>query len=403
MNIIGKRWNNFDVLEIQGRIDGLTSAELKRYIDQTAVAGQRKIILDFAGVTFMSSAGLRIIIHARKSLSAIGGELIMIAVPAQVSEVFRVSGMDHFIRILPDFQSLLESLDQGSVDLQPQVIDLDGLHCEWLKLSDKPGGCFMTGNPGKLTDASFEEPDNVVISPSEMKFGAGLAALGEIFADFKPVFGEAIIIGHHFFSYPAVVRPMVDYTFYSSGSDYFFNFLYGFGFTGDFSGILRFDASGDYPDITRLAGAVGKMTSARLFGVVILAMSGGLQWMHLKKTPVAEHPIQSGSVFDTDHFHEWFNFSPEEDDLNKTIIACGVVAMEKNDIPDGLQQVFPAEGNLHLHAAVFENGLWSNDIKEFGSELMRVANDFEIQKVVHLLPSSRLINGYIGIINLENS
>jgi hypothetical protein len=56
---------------------------------------------------------------------------------------------------------------------------------------------------------------------------------------------------------------------------------------------------------------------------------------------------------------------------------------------------------MHLHGIVFENGLLSRDIRDFETELARVARDFRAEKVVHLLPSSRLKSGFIGIINLD--
>ena len=59
MEIVSKKWNDFDVLDLQGRIDGLTSAGLKRAIDQSAIEGRRNLVLDFSHVSYMSSAGLR--------------------------------------------------------------------------------------------------------------------------------------------------------------------------------------------------------------------------------------------------------------------------------------------------------------------------------------------------------
>lgn len=75
MEIARKTWNVFDVLEIQGRIDGLTSAALKHSIDQATVDGRRNLVLDFTGVSNKSSAGLRVILQSHKALNQIGGKL----------------------------------------------------------------------------------------------------------------------------------------------------------------------------------------------------------------------------------------------------------------------------------------------------------------------------------------
>ncbi|MCK9204610.1 MAG: STAS domain-containing protein [Bacteroidales bacterium] len=403
MNIITKTWNTFHVLEIQGRIDGLTAADLKRSFDQHTAAGRQKLILDFSGVTFMSSAGLRVIIHIHKSLKPIGGELVLIAVPVQVREVFRVSGMDPFLTIFPDFQPLMEKVGTLKADPTIHTIEIEGMSFEWRPLSDQPGKCFLIGDPGKINNASFEEKDNIMIRPSEITYGTGLAALGEVFGEYQSLYGESVVIGHHFFSYPAVEKPMVDFSYNTPDSDQHLNFLYGLGINGKFSGVLRFESFVESPDFTKLIHLAGKMATTPCFAVVIMGTSCGIQWMHLKKPPVLIHHLSKGSIFDSNLFHDWMNFSPEEDDLNKTIIACGIASQSAQEIPPGMKRFFPKEGNMHLHAAVFENGLWSNNIVDFEPELLRIAREFEVEKVVHLLPVSRLKTGYIGIINLENN
>ncbi len=403
MNILSKRWNNCIVLEIQGRIDGISAPELKGLFDQHAASGDRIIILDFSDVSYMSSAGLRVLVQGRKSLKPIGGELILVAIPELVREVFRVSGMDHFLTILPDYQAVQRSIQTDAMDQAGVITEHDGSQYEWKKLSDSHGHYFIIGSTENLSRAAYQQCDNRVVKPSQIHFGFGLAALGDAYNDFKSLYGETVIIGHHFFSYPAVERSRVDFSFFQPGADHSFNFLYGLGIQGSFSGVLRFDSSQEPVDLGKLAEVAGMMTEAPLFAVVILAKSGGVQWMHLKKAPISENNPEKESIFDAGHFHRWMNFTPETDDFNKTMIACGVVVKNIRNVPSDMKHLFPGDGNMHLHAAICENGLWSNDIRNFEVELMRIVTDFNIQKVVHLLPASRLVNGYIGIIDLEKN
>jgi anti-anti-sigma factor len=401
MEIVSKKWNVFDVLEIQGRIDGLTASILKRSVDQAAVDGRRNLILDFTHVSYMSSAGLRVILQSHKALNQIGGKLTLVSVPSAVMDVFNVSGMTGFLQIIDELKSLLTvSRRDGE---SPEIIEmnLDGITFEWRKASSYQGKFFTFGSANKLLNAEYGPADQVVLKPAEIAFGLGLAALGDDYSDYKSLFGESVVLGHHFFSYPAVVRPVVDYSYFSQQSEHSLNFFYGFGINGEFARILRFDISNNPLSLGVLINAAGKVAETNAFGIVILATSGGIHGMHLKKAPIFENRPSSGDIFDPAHFSRWMNFSLESEEINKTIVACGI-AVKADGINDpAVKCVLPDNTNMHLHAAVFENGLWSNNIMEFEDELLRVVKEFEPQKVLHLLPDSKLKSGYIAIINLE--
>ena len=403
MDIVSKKWNVFDVLEIQGRIDGLTAADLKRAVDQEAVDGRRNLVLDFKHVTYMSSAGLRIILQSHKTLKQIGGELTLVSVPPSIMEVFNISGMAGFLRILPDLKNLLTASKTREDAVEVIEVNLDGIKFEWRKASTHKGKLFTFGSAEKLMRSAYAPADQVVFKPAEIAYGAGLGALGEDYHDFKSLFGESVVIGHHFFSYPAVPRPVVDYAYFAQQSQHSLNFLYGFGFNGEFTRILRFDVSNNPLTVRELINAAGKVVENGLFGVVILGISGGIHGMHLKKSPILENQPKDGEILDAENFAQWMNFSLESEEINKTIVACGIVVKTQGTAGFDFGTTLPEHGGMHLHAAIFENGLWSNNIVEFEDELQRVLKEFEPQKVLHLLPDSKLKNGYIAIINLEEN
>ncbi|MCX6276720.1 MAG: STAS domain-containing protein [Bacteroidetes bacterium] len=401
MEIKSLKWRVFDLFEIHGRVDGLTSPELKRTFDNEATAGRRKLIIDLSHVTYISSAGLRVILQTHKSLKQIGGELILVSAPHAVMEVFRVSGMTGFFTILPDLKSL-HALENDIADVaETKEITIEGIVFEELKKSNVPGLLFSIGDNDKMKTASYSKSDVVTIKPAEIKYGAGLAALGDDFGEYQTLFGESIVIGRHFFSYPAVLKPVIDYSYFQPESVHSLNFLNGFGFSGEFSRILRFAPDQAPKSVENLLKAAGNIAESNLFGVVILGVSGGIEGMHLKKAPVVANRLTRGTIFDAGNFSHWMNFSLEPEDINKTIVACGIFLKNTETATENEKKFFPVSGNAHLHAIALENGLWSNHILEFEKELLRVAKEFNAEKVLHLLPASRLKNGFIGIINLE--
>ena len=80
---------------IVGRLDTVTApqleAEFKGYIN-----GVEKLVLDFAELEYLSSAGLRVILAAQKVMNK-QGEMIIKNVNDTINEIFEVTG---FIDIL---------------------------------------------------------------------------------------------------------------------------------------------------------------------------------------------------------------------------------------------------------------------------------------------------------------
>lgn len=75
----------------EGRLDTLTAPELKQALEESW-EGATEIILDLAGVDFVSSAGIRIILMAHKHM-ADHGSLVIQNVRDSVAEVFELTGL----------------------------------------------------------------------------------------------------------------------------------------------------------------------------------------------------------------------------------------------------------------------------------------------------------------------
>ncbi len=401
MNIVTRKSDLFDLFEIHGRIDGITSSEIKKTFDQAASDGVRTLVADFGNVSYMSSAGLRVILHTHKSFQVIGGQLILVSVPLAISEVFRISGMDKFLVIHADLASFRSLIKPQDASRSIKSVEVDGIRFERLHREANSGKLAVIGSAEKLDSSGYHRYDVVRIPQSGMHYGAGLAALGNDYGDFFNLFGESVSIGRNFFSYPATQNPSVDYSIYSDDSGNSLNFLHGFMFTGEFSEILHFDIHPETPTLEHLLTSAAQFASSDLFAVVILAVSGGILGMHLRKSPVIENKPADAGIFGIGSFAEWMSYPLEEEELHKTIVATGIVM--KTDGTAGSARLLPEEGSMHVHAAVFENGLWSVDLLAFEAELQRVVRNFEVEKVVHLLPASRLKSGFIGIINLETT
>ena len=95
MNIEIKRKEKELVVELVGRLDTTTAPILDKTIADN-LADVNKLVLDFAGVEYISSAGLRVVLNAQKKMKQVG-EMSLINVCEEVMEVFEITG---FVDIL---------------------------------------------------------------------------------------------------------------------------------------------------------------------------------------------------------------------------------------------------------------------------------------------------------------
>ena len=82
-------------IAIDGRLDTTTAPQLEAEFKQS-ITGVEKLVLDFATLEYLSSAGLRVLLAAQKVMNK-QGEMIIKNVNETINEIFEVTG---FIDIL---------------------------------------------------------------------------------------------------------------------------------------------------------------------------------------------------------------------------------------------------------------------------------------------------------------
>ncbi len=90
--------NGATVVTVQGSIDAVTTPRLTEALDTEVEAGNTNLVADFAGVEYVSSAGLRTILATVKRARAEGGDLRVAAVQPSVEKVFELAGFTTIVR-----------------------------------------------------------------------------------------------------------------------------------------------------------------------------------------------------------------------------------------------------------------------------------------------------------------
>ena len=114
MEIKNKIYDGILVLSPEGRIDHANSENFRTglgpFVDRCKSDGER-IVLDLAGVDYISSAGLRCFMLAEKQAKAQGGTIVVAAMQPVVKEIFEIS---RFTLVFETFATVREALAKFS-------------------------------------------------------------------------------------------------------------------------------------------------------------------------------------------------------------------------------------------------------------------------------------------------
>ena len=102
------RDNNILVLLPIDRIDSANARAFESLIIDRINNDERRLIIDFNHLNFISSSGLRVLLIAVKKLNAIQGKLVLCDMQEHIHEVFLISGFDQLIPIRDSRQSAMD-------------------------------------------------------------------------------------------------------------------------------------------------------------------------------------------------------------------------------------------------------------------------------------------------------
>ena len=86
------------VFALEGRLDTATAQDLEHAL-QKAMPRVSKLTLDFENLDYISSAGLRVLLSAQKTMSAKDGEMKLLHVNEAILDIFEVTGFSDILTI----------------------------------------------------------------------------------------------------------------------------------------------------------------------------------------------------------------------------------------------------------------------------------------------------------------
>ncbi|MCX6694538.1 MAG: STAS domain-containing protein [Methanomicrobiales archaeon] len=407
----------------QGRFDGFGAARVDEVIKGALQDDDRSIVVDLAGVPYLSSAGIRVLLAHRKALKERGGTLVLSRVSDYPSRVLTMAG---FQVIFPIYQSLEEAVSacRRSLDDEGLLGDLTGPSVTIGDLTfrvesgiPKTASIRITGDLNDVLHARLDKTNVRTLRFSAANYSLGIGALGEGPDSTLPVLGEMVTLQGSMIWLPTDGNNTPD--FFSPAKDTGEVEIYT-GFTvvldGPFYEYLTIESTPPggitYHELYQAVIAYAKEKKRPFYGVIACAVWGilaGLESAGVKKAPLLVwSPGEGRSIMDPDLFPEWFSLDTEPKYEGDTIVSFGFGVDRTADpgaydptVIKAISYTHPAEVQdqtlyLHNHGVIFRNVPWDPS-SPFDRKVRTIVTDGEFVDMRHLLDSTRVRKAKIGI------
>ena len=88
------------IIELGGQLDAHTAPEFERFLeDVVRDDGKRRLVLDFHGLEYISSAGLGVLMGLIEEVRAAGGDMKLAALPEKIFHVLDLLGFPMVFQI----------------------------------------------------------------------------------------------------------------------------------------------------------------------------------------------------------------------------------------------------------------------------------------------------------------
>ena len=94
------------LVAVVGRVDHQSAGQLEQALSGP-IAGHGPVVLDFSGVEYISSVGLRVLMVAARQMRVRSAAFAVAALQPVVAEIFAISRFDRVLDVHPDLATAL--------------------------------------------------------------------------------------------------------------------------------------------------------------------------------------------------------------------------------------------------------------------------------------------------------
>lgn len=109
LNISVESLKRVELVTVSGRVDSSNASQFEGGLKELTGKGRSNLVLNLAGVTYMSSAGLRTLVSTLKECKRSGGDVRLASPSERVSEVLSLAGLDSLFKVYDEDTSAVGS------------------------------------------------------------------------------------------------------------------------------------------------------------------------------------------------------------------------------------------------------------------------------------------------------
>ncbi|HUJ12262.1 MAG TPA: STAS domain-containing protein [Vicinamibacterales bacterium] len=380
MEIARERSGDVVQLRLSGRLDNHWSQSLDEALHDAAREGALHVRLDFSGVSYLSSAGVSVLLKHHRDATALRGSLQISAASERVHDMLRRMGLAALLLAgtgtnAAPRKTLSIPLPLESERASYESRELDGKHSE----------CFLMGNP------DMQSP-SISMAVDRDCFAIGVGALGASHDECRDLFGEFVAAAGGAAYMPTDGTATPDYMLATEGLVPQVQALYAIAFRGAPGSQLRFeaneaDAGVSLSEIVRACASLAGTTSV---GIVMAADVTGLVCARLRRSPAAGRAVR----FDFPAVREWLSFTPDREFSRFSSLVAGIASSAPSaSLRPFLRPLGDDDYHGHFHAVVTAFRPLPRGQLDIADVVSASLQPHSVISVVHLLRDARPIEG----------
>lgn len=417
MTITWSEQNGVAVARLAGRLDGFGAKAAAAELGPERAAG--RLVLDCAELSYLSSAGVRVLITLQKAAAAGGGAVALAGVQPFCWSVLEMSGLAGMIPVFG-------TVGEAAAELQAhEGAGRTAEACEtgvgrfvFHPVGSGAATIDIMGDIANVIDCAITE-ELVAGKPFfETEYSLGLGALGAAPDDYLPVMGEAMMVAGTMVWLPTDGNDTPDYMIPRKASTaVVLHTGFNASIRGGFNEFAEFTApAGRAATIREIYRALFDLAKARrpdfrgVLGLAWRAEIDGAFGAGITKSPLlANRPANGKMITDASNFGEWFESDTTPRHAGTTALICGAgedLTADRSGIDqDRLRRMFyvnPANKAaqhevLHNHAVFFRDAPPPGGTHDMDVEMRRVVDGGEFVDMRHLLDQTTVKSALIGV------
>jgi anti-anti-sigma factor len=391
MEIVTQQLGDALEVKVKGRLDNYWTEHLRGNLEEVIRGGAHGIRLNLSEISFLSSAGVGLLVKFHTQLKGIGGSFVVTSPSERVKQVLDLCRLSTIL--------LAQAAPAAPSAHKTEVRRFSSPAGSFEVMDCAPGKalvCERIGDPGLLKGCRFGPADCQTVAFPPSAFGFGLGAFGNGFEDAQTRFGEFLAVGGSAAYLPTDGTNVPDFMVCSGKLVPEMNVLYGLRCEGGFTHLMRFETSSAEGPISlaELMRTALEISGAPAIGMVMVVESAGLVGAALRRSPAAAAAVKD-APFKYPEVRSWLSFSTERLYSRSLALVSGVAAnSECAPLAPLLRPLGTETWPVgHFHAAAFSYRPLQKGSIDLKTTVTTLFETETLQGVLHLLTDDRVAAG----------